>query len=363
MNELEQLQAEFVKTASYEGIDLNDFSDQEVEQAFYEWADGGEDEVTQEDIEYIHEKQAAAYEYLTDVGYLEGGYSEGGIGGLMSKTASADVMPQLFENYLGENYGVSSDQLEEAQALTEYDNFLDMAVKEASELAEYAEDSVHAEEMGRIAGQAHFDTFNKLASYNGYEQYKEAQKWDAGSSSSPFVADTGPMIGDGTSFRMNKKQSKVSRKANRKKVMGMNKATNTGLTINPQALPTNAVDHRAGGRVIDQVVPGGTMSSSIPDMYTPNPLAGKKSLWQKAKGLSGGKKALIAGGLGLAAAGAGVYAYNKGKQNKQAGDYVAERANEFAHMGKEASYDGSDFDNEALMLLEEHGYDVSPLFY
>lgn len=76
----------------------------------------------------------------------------------------------------------------------------------------------------------------------------------------------------------------------------------------------------------------------------------------------------IAGGTVVAGGGAYALSKKKGKkeQEKKASgqieDLAFDRANEFIEFGKEAGFDGSLIDGFAVEILEDHGYDVSPLF-
>lgn len=82
---------------------------------------------------------------------------------------------------------------------------------------------------------------------------------------------------------------------------------------------------------------------------------GKKALQH----LSANKKmyGLGAAGLGLGAAGA--YAMNK---EATFNSILDERVQEFIEFGKEAGYDGSYMDDLAIQVLEDLGYDLSPLY-
>ena len=84
----------------------------------------------------------------------------------------------------------------------------------------------------------------------------------------------------------------------------------------------------------------------------------------KAYGKAYGKELA---GVGAIAAAKGSYELGKKKgQEKKASSQIEElafdRANEFIEFGKEAGFDGSLIDGFAVEILEDHGYDVSPLF-
>lgn len=83
---------------------------------------------------------------------------------------------------------------------------------------------------------------------------------------------------------------------------------------------------------------------------------------QKFKNLSPKKKAaLVAAGV-IPAAGLAYAATREKKASVQINDFAIERANEFIEFGKEAGYDGSLIDDLALEILEDNGYDLSPLY-
>ena len=67
------------------------------------------------------------------------------------------------------------------------------------------------------------------------------------------------------------------------------------------------------------------------------------------------------GGVGAIGT-AGYLAGQKKTASARIHDFAVDRANEFIEFGKEAGYDGSLIDDLALEILDDNGYDLSPLY-
>lgn len=288
----------FEKAAAAEGLNLNEFSDTQVDDLYSNYQQSSEENTMNEEIFDLFEKQAA-YE------------------GVDLDALSDDELAYVFDNFVG---NLDATNVEE-EVMEDYD-----------EEEEAYEKLAEAEILGRHMARAYMD-----------EMEKEAAQ---------FVNADGNLVTKSLS-KMTPAEKKLYKAEMAVRKQGGER--DAARRIRESRLYTD--DQRKAKRQSLETAEA------------------KRTRFGKAKALKGkagyhGKrllshmkanKGLYAGGaaLGLAGAGAGL------AMNKEAAfnSILEERVGEFIDFGKEAGYDGSYMDDLVLQVLEDRGYDLSPLYY
>lgn len=289
----------FEKAAAAEGLNLNELSDTQVDDLYSIYQHSSEENTMNEEIFDLFEKQAA-YE------------------GVDLDALSDDELAYVFDNFVD---NLDADYDDDYGYYDEYD-----------EEEEAYEKLAEAEILGRHMARAYMD-----------EMEKEAAQ---------FVNADGQLVTK--SFKkMTPAEKKLYKAEMAVRKQGGERAS--ARKLRESRLYTDD-QRKAKRQAMEAAEAKRTRFGKAKELKGKAGYHGKRLLsHMKAN------KGLYAGGaaLGLGAAGLGAAMSKEAMFN----DILEERVAEFIDFGKEAGYDGSYMDDLAIQVLEDMGYDLSPLYY
>lgn len=362
----------FEKAAAAEGINLADLSDSQVDELYSAYQSQSEENTMNDQIIDLFEKQAA-YE------------------GVDLESLNDEELAHVYNNFVTNLEAAEEAELEGHLVADEDDA--------AEKLAE-------AEILGRHMARAYHDEATKIASIeeaqehgdledlievdfdeisaadlmslqeDGYELIKEAGKMGQ---MAKYVDGKAQALGKGVikQLRKSKKlQGKLGKKGQfssrkAKRIAGYGTAAVGTAALGAGGMAAKKqMEKEAGakdvarrvGKAVDdkaQALGKGVIKQLRKSKKLQGKL-GKKGQFssRKAKRIAGYGTAGV-GALGVGGAG---YAAKKQMEKEASYEDVLDiRAEEFYEFGKEAAYDGSEIDNDALVLLDELGFDITPV--